>query len=570
MRPRFPIPSPRSKALLTLGAIAALGAPGFAQARTAVIQEGNQVLGFGPINKVNKITVANNGLLATEILLDIPSKLMDGMILRDRFASLQEGSGIPDIPGATIKNWIDIGLNNNGDMVQMLNLNKTPLGMPDDSGLFWNLELLLQESNVVMDPARFDLAGWIYFKFKAAELNDSDDVAAYVDLQPPSGGLGQPALIYLTTDGSGNKLTEKVLMVKGDPFPGNPATTITTISGTDGSIALNNNGDWLANAQNNGPTGNGNGKQWAVIVNGEVVARDKDPAPFGTRTYEDLSSVEADINDLGEYVFNGKLNDLGSKASDAFIQKNDQPFVQEGETFPAIAPHTIEQFGSAALRIDNGGNVVWFAELRGPAANEDEAIFRNRDIVIHEGVTIVNGSLITALKKDNRALDLSTNGRFLSAFVITNQIGDTVVMVDFGSVTKLPGCTGNPSTLEVSEGLIIAGANLEFEMDNAQEDGALPFLLFSTRPSIIGSPCGVNSPYGEIMIGTKGGQVVATVIGTPWLSSTPSIAPVTLPNDLSLVDAVFYSQGYFFDSTPPPGAPKIQLTNGLRLEIGAP
>ena len=551
--------------MLVLSTAAAGAAP---QGQQILLQVGDNVPQFGPIERIEAVRVADNGLVLTDGRLDTIGSLNDDLLLRDRLAMLVEGTAVPMPVGATISSWIVHSTNARGQLGMAINLNDTS-GNLDDSGIYWNLELLLQEGDTVDDPAHPELADEIYVRFNGLVLNDQDDllVLANFDESPPV-QPSKDALVLIRTDGAGLKQSETLLVAEGAVFPDIPGSTVRAISSTPQSLAFNGRGDWMTAAQST----DGNTSTWHILKNGEPIASEGSSAPFPNRTYAGLINSEMSLNSSGEHAFNGQLDDCSGSCPNLvdFIVKDGQPFVAAGEMLASIEPSVIGDLASAPVLLDDGGNLFWYAALNGPAASENEIYFRNRDIVIEEGVTIVEGRLVVRLEDDNTAFHVSPSGRFLAARVGLGGIGDAVVLVDFGSLVPIPGCQGNPSRLTVSEGLALAGSELEFAMDPAQGSGALPFLLFSTRQAIPGSPCGVVSPWGELLIGIKAAQVVGTLIGTPWLPGTPSVVRLDLPPDPSLVDLVVYGQGYFLDSTPPSGAPKIQITNGLRMEIGAP
>jgi hypothetical protein len=59
---------------------------------------------------------------------------------------------------------------------------------------------------------------------------------------------------------------------------------------------------------------------------------------------------------------------------------------------------------------------------------------------------------------------------------------------------------------------------------------------------------------------------VGTLFVPPWDGTNPTTQTAAIPNQLALVDSVFFAQGWFRR----PGTTDVRLTSGLRIEIGAP
>ena len=73
-----------------------------------------------------------------------------------------------------------------------------------------------------------------------------------------------------------------------------------------------------------------------------------------------------------------------------------------------------------------------------------------------------------------------------------------------------------------------------------------------------------RKPFGEILTGPP----VFVLMGPITNSATVDIQG-SIPNDLALVDSPWWGQGAFIDMAPHSNDP-VRLTNGLRLELGAP
>ena len=146
-------------------------------------------------------------------------------------------------------------------------------------------------------------------------------------------------------------------------------------------------------------------------------------------------------------------------------------------------------------------------------------------------------------------------------------VGETVLFVDFGLVIPIPGCHANPGRLSLADGLALPGDHLTLAMDNGQAAGVRPILFFSSAPSVPDSPCGTVTPFGELLIdlGSRFGRVLLPT----WDGTNASSVDLPLPNDVALINAELYVQGLFVDINRT-AAEDFRATNALRIQIGAP
>ena len=146
-------------------------------------------------------------------------------------------------------------------------------------------------------------------------------------------------------------------------------------------------------------------------------------------------------------------------------------------------------------------------------------------------------------------------------------LGETLLLMDFGLVVPIPGCSGNPGKLRLVDGLALPGNALVLGMDNGQAAGVRPALFFSTAPRSPGSPCGANTEWGELLIsmGHRFGRITLPT----WDGTQESLVNLPIPNDVSLVDAEVFVQGAFIDVNHT-AAEDFRFTNALRIQIGAP
>jgi hypothetical protein len=186
---------------------------------------------------------------------------------------------------------------------------------------------------------------------------------------------------------------------------------------------------------------------------------------------------------------------------------------------------------------------------------------RDREPFLQSGVSRIDGRVVAALDPLPAGYEVSANGRFwLGGVSLEGLVGSVLVRADFGAAVPLPGCVPNPGTLRHTGGLVLSGATIELTLDGPAPAGALVSVHFSLGTAGSGD-CGLMTPFGEMLIDPHR-RVGALHAGI--FASAPIAATLAIPADSALIDLVLFAQGAF---VAPTGS---LLTNGMRLEIGAP
>jgi hypothetical protein len=192
---------------------------------------------------------------------------------------------------------------------------------------------------------------------------------------------------------------------------------------------------------------------------------------------------------------------------------------------------------------------------------------RNYEPIVQANVTHVGVNLVTDIFEQQDCFHVSPDGRFWIGRVNVENVGETVLLVDYGLVVPIPGCHANLGKLSRVDGLALPGDHLTLAMDNGQAPGVRPVLFFSTAASVPDSPCGTVRPFGELLI-DLGSRIGRLVLPT-WDGASASSIDLPIPNDVALINAELFVQGLFVDIQHTP-AVDFRATNALRIQIGAP
>ena len=308
-----------------------------------------------------------------------------------------------------IDSFDSVTLNNFGNSGWNFFLDGTS-GIDDDSGVFLNSILVLQESTISAAP-QFT-PGTPYIGFFEVKINDLGNMLILASVDDPNIPTSvDRAIVRWQVDSVGNLLAEDVIAKEGDLLPGQ--TEIVADLGTNHyQFAYNNAGDALYFVDLTGDSDT----DGAIYLNLMKIAQEGDISPDPLRTYRFISGRGLDLNDYNRYTFKAQLDDSDT-TNDYVIIRDNEIFRREGETVPQIAPYYFEgssAFGSSGgpVQIDHCGNVLYFGDWNDPNTDIDSGLFLNTLLIVQEGVTVVAGSPVDTISSGSDAFALSDNGKY--------------------------------------------------------------------------------------------------------------------------------------------------------------
>lgn len=520
-----------------------------AQTPTALIKEGDTLVGIGAVDTFENVLVNDRGTWIAHVRSTFPDVTREEVLLRSGFVTLREGSGLFAPSGALLGAFHSLAVNDAGHLALNVDLQGVPAA--NNSGLFWNTLVLLQKGTPIGLPG---LDTRIWTGFGTVRMNGANTMLALAKTREAAGtGAGDDALVRLSVGATGELLSREVLLRKGDAVAAAGGDTLASFAPAEHALALNERGEHLELVKLT-LTG------WAWLRNADtVLAQDAFPSPLPGVVWRTLQNVpRCALNDFGDIVYTGALDTADNRD---VIVKNGAIFVRKGDVLPALAPAAVGDTSPTPLVLTNGGDLFWFTKTD---AESDAALLRNREVVLRRGITRVGGELVSAISAVDGAFAVSPDGRFLIARVTLGE-QDALVWADFGLVVPVPGCAGNAGRLTLASGQARAGQHLEFALDAGQAPGVRPFLAFSSRAARPSSSCGLPTPFGELLLSPADRLAVFPL--APWTGS-PVTLDVPIPNTAALIDAEFLAQGYFLDAGS--ATERVRLSDGLRIQLGAP
>jgi hypothetical protein len=392
--------------LLVGASLLLLTHPISAQTITPLVLEGDAVAGVGNVTIINNLAINDAGEWIVEVDTDGPTD-SDAALIKNGALYLREFDPLASPPGATISSFDAVNLNNAGNSGWNFFLDGTA-GTGDDSGIYFNASLLLQESAISTSP---DFSpGTPYIGFLDTEINNDGNgkilVIASVD-DPAIASSVDRAIVILDHDGAGNLVSETVFVKEGDILPGQ-TEAVADVDTNPWEFAFNDAGSILFCADLAGATAT----DGALYVDNTLIAQEGSPSPVPGRNYEFILDRARDMSNSGAVVFKANLD--GATTDDDVIILNGAVFVREGDALPATGGFLLENTGltSGHVEVDNAGNVLWYAEWNDPDTDVDPGLFLNDQLLVQEGVTTIGGVIVDAIANGQDNCFLSNNGQY--------------------------------------------------------------------------------------------------------------------------------------------------------------
>ena len=546
------------KVFLGLGALGLAPSVAEAQVPQILFRDGDPIIGVGGMDKVDYVEVLDSGTWLAFIEADISDNNTDRCLMRNGFLTLREGMNIPVPTGAVLDDWGSVDMAENGNLGMVIKLR---IGTAPSDGLYWNLRLLARGGDILNVPPlspTTTLASVLVVRITA-----DGTILALMKVRNPAVNPNRDvdALFRYRVDAQGNLLQRELLATKDatNDTLGVPVDTLGTVTTPEHSMEMNRRGDFILPVS-------GLGRR-AMMKNLDTILAEElleSPVPGRTWNGNAFSLSKVAINDRGDTVFTGTLTPIGpaTEPTNFLIVKNGLKFAQSGDVIPALSTATLAK-STPKLAISNRGDVFWRAQPTAGTAG-GSAFMINHTPLMQEAVTVVEGNLVMTVPGGDDCFAISPEGRFFLGRVTLQSVGDAVLYIDFGLVTELPGCAGNPGRLQHLSGASRIGQQLRIGMDDGPHPGALPVLFFSRSSGLNAAGCGAATTLGELMLAPPFSDFFLL---PAWDGVNPSVFTVTVPNNMALVDATFYMQGLFGNASQPNS---FKLTNGLKYEIGPP
>ncbi|QDV09460.1 hypothetical protein Poly30_50180 [Planctomycetes bacterium Poly30] len=389
---------------------------------------------------------------------------------------------------------------------------------------------------------------------------------------------GYDVLVKMTLDASGAVLSEELIVADdGSTLPGH-TVPIQGLSLSRYRNALNDNGTtmWFVDDDHTVAGGSTADDSWVYLDNAPLW-REGDPTtiPAGS-IYGTQSSSEFNINNLGDYVYQGALD--ASFTHDVVVVNDSILIAEEGTPVPAsLGAWTLTSIGSTSgVFLSDAGNVVWYGDWDDPDTDIDTALFINQDVLFQEGVsTTMNGDIIDTIAATDKGFAVSDSGQYLIVEFFSLTAADPtfngVYLYDIDATIGDSYCTTVPNSTGVSGSLIALGSSVVADNDVTLVASDLPnlafgFFIVSQTQGFAMNPGGSS---GNICLaGAVGRAVGGSILNTGTSGSITAVADLTaIPQPMGTVAVVagetWNFQAWHRDAVG--GMTTSNFTNGLSI-----
>ena len=368
---------------------------------SSALVEGDAVPGVGLVEFIENLAINDNGEWIVECNTDFADSDQDGALVKDGVVFLREGivGGIDAPPNSFIDIFDSVNINNNGNAG--MNLFIDPLATNEDSGIYFNDMLLIQESDFA--TASGLSAETPYIGFFDSKINNNDDIMIIASIDDSEIASSVDRAIVIVDPKSGDQV---VVAKEGEVLTGQTEVVEDFATGPHSS-AFNDVGDVMYIAELSGDSANDN----AIYINHALIAHEGFDSPIAGRTYDFIADRALDLNGNGDYVFKANLS--GDTTNDDVIVRNDEIFRQEGDAAPGGFVFTGFGATSGPVRIGDNGRVAWFGEWNDPNEDINHGLFVDDTLMVQAGVTQIDGLVVETVNDNQDAFAMSSDGNWV-------------------------------------------------------------------------------------------------------------------------------------------------------------
>ena len=442
----------RNRTLLSLLAMASLGAQADAQTFTELIREGDPLPGGAGelVDGIDNVDINGSGDWLIELSTDAATN--DAVVLHNGTILWQEGTagGFTPPAGMEAGSFIDVlDINDSGDIMFITPVRTIGTTSNSFDLLVWNGFTVIQEGVTPCNAPGLP-AGAFYDGVNEVWQNNNRQllVSGRVDV----GGTTNAIMLRVDIDASGNITSETKLAMEGETLPGpSHVTPVQGFSSSKGRQAINDSGAciWYVDDEHAVAPGSTLSDSNLYITNPALVNtllyNEADPFPVDlSDVFDHFSTAEVDLNNNGDFVFAGF--DRGPSSDDSWIFKSVggvlTVLAHEGDPTPASVPGSwnVAGFGfGGVVPMSNNADVLWFLDWDDPDLDIDTGLMFNDVLILQEGVSMLAGLVVDDVPNGDTEIAMNDDGSLgILEVVLEDPAGD----VDAVFIVTLSGSIG--------------------------------------------------------------------------------------------------------------------------------
>ncbi len=412
-----------ARILACVSAVSGIAASAGAQSVSIVIQDDDEPVPLLTVTSLDSVDVNNGGSWLAQVRTS-----SDALLVRDGVGVARENVTLADPPGSAIDFFGGARLDNSGNLGHRLDLDFTS-GGNDDSGVFFNLDLVIQEGDFSLAPELSSSARWIGF-FNSTRGNDLNQIFIVGSVDDPAIASSVDRVrVRADYEPMFGVHLETALAFESQPI-GATGQSIVEVGTNPNQLSVNDAGGVMYFVDGDGAAA----EDGFLFVTGAIAAQEGRPAPAAPgRNYESLSSRAHALSSTGAWA--ALVNLDGDTADDDCIVHSEGRIVaREGGTHPTFPGEAIESFGTGPIWISDRGEVLYLANFTGDAAG-DEALLVEQEVLLREGDTVA-GFPVTRIFGIQDGYAMSSNGRYVIVRVQllggAGQTIDAALLIDRG------------------------------------------------------------------------------------------------------------------------------------------
>ena len=227
------------------------------------------------------------------------------------------------------------------------------------------------------------------------------------------------------------------------------------------------------------------------------------------------------------------------------------------------------------IRVSQGGQALWMGQVESQAQGVYRALYRDREMIVAEGLTRIAGQRLESFFSGGASYDLDADGGtiLLRAQLEDGRTGLFAIEPE-ATVRTLPGCTPKLAQLGPLDGTrwgvgpfttpwSLAADSYGIPMSGQQDSSGVALLLLSPAGF---DACGPLLPgLGEVLVDLGSGelQILPSSLGGPL---AVFFIGIDLEYDLGLQGLPVYAQGLWYSPQNP--VEPVRFSNGLKFTLG--
>ena len=130
----------------------------------------------------------------------------------------------------------------------------------------------------------------------------------------------------------------------------------------------------------------------------------------------------------------------GIQNSRLLLTLNNQAFLRQRSTFPAISPYLADDFGlMLPITVMTTGDPLYRLSWTG-ASSDNIGLLVGKEIVVRRNVHKLNDLFIDNVPDFVNSLTSSPGGRYVMFEATVEDGSNAIGLIDLGRITKIPGC----------------------------------------------------------------------------------------------------------------------------------